>query len=115
LRSFEQNLEKFEARGVRILAISVDPPERNREHRQKQGYTYTFLSDVNAEVIRRYDLLHEGGGPTGDISRPAEFLLDPTGTVRWRDLTENYRQRVRPEQVLEELDRLGVQAGSGTP
>ena len=50
---------------------------------------YTFLSDPNAEVIRRYDLLHAGAGVNGhDIARPAEFLLDSPGIVRWVNLTK---------------------------
>ena len=66
------------------------------------GFTYTFLSDPKTEVIRRYDLLHAGAGIEGeDIARPAEFLLDSSGTVRWVNLTENYWVRARPEQILE--------------
>lgn len=58
-------------------------------------------------MIRAYDLLHRGGGQQGDIARPAEFLIDPGGTVRWRDLTADYWVRARPETVLEAFDRLG--------
>ena len=36
-----------------------------------------------------------------DVARPAEFLLDRTGTVRWRNLTEDYRVRARPAEILE--------------
>ena len=36
-----------------------------------------------------------------DIARPAEFLVDSSGIVRWRMLTENYWVRARPEQILE--------------
>jgi len=69
---------------------------------QQVGYTLTFLSDPNTEAIKRYDLLHPGAGENGhDIARPAEFLVDSTGTVRWLNLTENYWVRARPEQVLE--------------
>ena len=46
------------------MAISVDTPELSRDLRWKAGYTYTFLSDPKAEVIRRYDLLHPGAGVT---------------------------------------------------
>lgn len=71
------------------------------------GFTYVFLSDPSAEVIRRYDLLHAGGGHGGkDIARPAEFLLDSSGAVRWVNLTEDYRVRARAEQVLKVLDDL---------
>lgn len=84
------------------MAISVDPPSDSRDLQQKAGYSFTFLSDQNADTIRRYDLVHKGAGITGnDIARPAEFLIDSTGTVRWVNLTENYWVRARPEQVLE--------------
>ena len=68
----------------------------------KSGYSFTFLSDPQAEVIRRYDLVHAGAGINGqDIARPAEFLLDADSVVRWVNLTENYWVRARPEQVME--------------
>ena len=108
MRGFEQRLEEFKQRGVRIVALSVDSPQQNRELREKQKYTYTFLSDEKREVIRRYDLLHAGGGPTGDIARPAEFLIDSSGAGRWVNLTENYRIRPTPEDVLKVVDGLGA-------
>jgi peroxiredoxin len=80
----------------------VDTPEQSRDLCQKAGYTYTFLSDPKAEVIRRYDILHPHGGEDGqDIARPAEFLLDANGVVRWVNLTEDFRVRARPEQMIE--------------
>ncbi len=80
----------------------MDSPEESRELCQKAGYTFTFLSDPKVETIRRYDLVHAGAGEHGrDIARPAEFLLDSSGTVRWVNLTENYLVRARPEQILE--------------
>ena len=83
------------------MAISVDAPDVSAELCRRAGYTYTFLSDPNAEVIRRYDLLHPGGGVNGqDIARPAEFLLDSSGVVRWVNLTEDFRVRAMPEEML---------------
>jgi len=107
LRSFQQRLPEFEARGVRVVGISVDPPDINQRQSQKLGYTFPLLSDPNANIIRRYDVLHSGAGPKGaDIARPAEFLLDSNGIVRWVNLTENIAVRARPEQVLEALNQL---------
>jgi peroxiredoxin len=107
LRSFQQRLSDFEVRHLSIIGISVDPPEINRRHSQKLGLTFPLLSDVKAEVIRRYDLLHTGAGPRGaDIARPAEFLVDPSGTIRWVNLTENIAVRARPEQVLKLFDEV---------
>ena len=100
-------LSEFDARGVRVVGISVDPPDINQRQSQKRGYTFPLLSDPNAKVIRRYDVLHPGAGPKGaDIARPAEFLLDSNGIVRWVNLTDNIAVRARPEQVLEALNQL---------
>lgn len=102
MRGIEKSLDKLSEEGVRPVAISVDAPEVSRDLAQKAGYTFSLLSDQNVEVIRRYDLVHAGAGENGnDIARPAEFLLDSTGTVRWINVTENYWVRARPEQVLE--------------
>ncbi len=97
------------------MAVSVDPPNVSASLAAKQGYTFPLLSDPAAEVIRRYDLLHPTAGIKGaDIARPAEFLIDPSGIVRWRNLTEDYKVRIRGQQVLEALDSLGVRA-KGAP
>jgi len=94
-------LSDLERRGVRPVAISVDTPEESATLCKKAGYTYTFLSDPKAEVIRRDNLLHQGAGVNGrDIARPAEFLVDASGVVRWRNLTEDFRVRATPEDIL---------------
>ncbi|MGB7924441.1 MAG: redoxin domain-containing protein [Pyrinomonadaceae bacterium] len=102
LRSIENSLQKLEEVGIRPVALSVDAPEVSRDLREKAGITYTFLADPQAEAIRRYDLVHAGAGEDGhDIARPAEFLVDSTGIVRWVNLTENYWIRARPDQFIE--------------
>jgi peroxiredoxin len=87
------------------VAISVDSIETNRAHAQKMHFSFPLLSDSDAAVIKRYDVLHRGAGPKGnDIARPAEFYVDESGTVRWVNLTENIAVRARPEQALSAID-----------
>ena len=79
----------------------MDPPDVSAQLRRKAGLTFTFLSDPQLEVIRRYDLVHVGAGPDGhDIARPAEFLVDRSGRVRWENFTEDVRVRPRAEEML---------------
>jgi peroxiredoxin len=102
LRSIQKNLARFNDVGIRPVAISVDTPDQSQKLSQQAGYTFPFLSDQKLDAITRYDLVHKGQGENGsDIARPAEFLIDSSGTVRWRMLTENYWVRARPDQVLE--------------
>ena len=88
-----------------MIAISVDTPAESQHLRESAGYTFSILSDAKDEVIRRWDLVHPHGGPDGaDIARPAEFLIDSSGKIRWVNLTEDFRVRARPEQALHAFD-----------
>jgi len=93
-RGIQRHLGEFLAMGVRPVVISIDPPDVSRALSREAGYTFTFLSDPSLSVIRRYDVAD------GDTARPAEFLLDSTGVVRWRNLTTSTFVRARPEQML---------------
>jgi peroxiredoxin len=107
LRSFQQHLNEFRERKVAIVAISVDSMDASQQLCQSKGFSYPFLSDPRAEVIRRYGVLHAAAGEDGkDIARPAEFLVDATGTIRWVNLTENLLVRARPEAVIRAIDSL---------
>ena len=107
MRSIQKNLDQFSAAGIRPVAISVDTPEESRNLCRKAGYTFTFLSDPKAEVIRRYDLLHVGAGPEGDdVARPAEFLVDSSRVVLWVNFTADVRVRARADEMLAQAKKL---------
>jgi peroxiredoxin len=99
-RGIQQHLADFAASGVRPVVISIDPPDVSRALSREAGYTFTFLSDSSLAVIRRYDVAD------GDTARPAEFLLDPGGIVRWRNLTTSMFVRARPGQMLQAIRTL---------
>ena len=99
-RGIQQHLADFSAMGVRPVVISIDPPDVSRALSREAGYTFTFLSDPSLAVIRRYDVAN------GGEARPAEFLLDSNGIVRWRNLTSNMLVRARPEQLLEAIETM---------
>jgi peroxiredoxin len=105
LRSFEQRLSAFRERETQIVTISVDANEESRKLCQSQGYTFTFLADPKAETIRAYGVLHAHAGEDGQaIARPAEFLVDQAGTIRWVNLSVNLLARLRPETVVHVID-----------
>jgi len=92
----------LEGSGIRTVAISADTPEESTGLRQSAGLTFPILSDNNTQTTRQYDLLLPGSGENGrDISGAAEFLLDSSGTVRWRRLSE-----AGPEKFLEAARKL---------
>lgn len=95
-----------------MVAISVDAPAESQHLRETQGYSFPILSDAKDDVIRRWDLVHPRAGVDGaDIARPAEFLIDPNGKIVWVNLTEDYRVRARPQQVLKAFDGWASHSG----
>lgn len=96
----------FATRNVRVVAISVDTQEESARLARSQGYEFPILSDPGARVIREYGVLHEHGGEEGkDIARPAEFLVDHSGTIRWANLSRTVLARLRPEIALDVIDQ----------
>jgi len=87
-----------------VIAVSVDSVEESARLVEGMGLGFQLLSDPDAKAIQEWGLLHAGGKPGGGvIARPAAFLVEPDGTISWRNLTANYRIRVRSKQYLEAL------------
>jgi peroxiredoxin len=80
----------------------VDGVEKSRELADKLKVTFPVLSDVDHKVIDSYDLYNA----EGKIAKPAMFVLDRQGKVRWVFLDENYRIRAVNDAVLAELKKL---------
>lgn len=102
----QSRLNDIRAADAELLAISVDPVATSKKLAADLKLTYTLLSDPELKVIDAYGVRHPGGNDGQDIARPATFILDRDGVVRWRDLTETIRLRVRPERILEQLAKI---------
>lgn len=101
----QSRIADIRATGAKVLAICPDPVEENAKVVEKLQLDYAVLSDPELTVIDSFGLRHLGGNPMegADVARPAVFVLDRDGVVLWRSLTDNWRVRVRPETILEQL------------
>ncbi len=103
----QSHIEEIREAGGEVLAVSVEPAAKTHEALKSAGIVYPLLADPDLEIIDAYGLRHfDGGMGGGDISRPATFVIDREGRIAWRDLTDNWRVRVRPRRVLEQLARI---------
>lgn len=94
--------DKFTAAGAEIIAISVDNQDKSRELAEKLKLPFPVLSDIEHKVISAYDLYNA----EGKIAKPALFVIDKSGVVRWRFLDEDYRVRAVNDAVLAELKKI---------
>lgn len=100
----QSRLSDIRKAGAEVIAVSVDTTEESTRLAAGLGLGFPILSDVERRAIHDWGLVHEGGRPGGGaIARPAIYIVESDGRISWRSLTENYRVRVRPEQVLAAL------------
>jgi peroxiredoxin len=85
-----------------VVAISVDKPEKSAELSSKLKLPFPILSDIDHKVIDSYDLYNTDG----KISKPATYVLDTKGIVRWAFFDEDYKVRPLDEVLLEELRKI---------
>ena len=103
----QSRIDEIRAQGAELFAISVDSPEENLRVVKKSKLSYSILSDPQGKVIDTFGVRHKGAGMEGgDIARPAAFILDEQGKIVWRKIATDVRIRVRPGQIIEELQRL---------
>ena len=104
----QSRLSDIRNAGAELVAVSVDTSEESARLAEKLGLEYPILSDVERRAIHDWGLVHEGGKPGEDaIARPGVFIVEPDGRISWRSLTDNYRVRLRPEQLLQALASTG--------
>ena len=105
LHGLQTRITEFQQAGATVVAVSPDSPEENRGVVERLGLGFPILSDEDLALTRSLGLLHEQGGPAGqDIPRPAIFIVDD-GTIRWSELTDNWRVRVQAGSLLAAVEQ----------
>ena len=81
LCELRDNLEDFEAAGVRLLAVSCDPMFALRAWGEREGFGLDLLSDFwpHGAAARAYGVFAEENG----AAVRGSFLVDADGVVRW--------------------------------
>ena len=89
--------DRFEAEGVDLAAIVVDPEENNRAMVDKLLLPFPILSDPESRVIREWDLLNAA---EHDIARPAIFGIRSDGSITYRYVGGDYTDRPSDEELF---------------
>lgn len=76
-RQFAELAPSLAGRGVRIVGISIDPPDVQARFSATCATGFPFVSDVSRSISRAYGVLSLLG-----VSKRATFFLDADGIVR---------------------------------
>ena len=100
---FSELRPQFEKRGAVILGVSRDSVASHKRFEEKQGLSFTLLSDPELGVIQAYDVWKEKknyGKVSMGVVRTT-YLIDETGTIV--KAFDKVKAAENPAQMLEEL------------
>ncbi len=73
----------LEERGAKAVVILAEKLERIRNYLEKHSYPFPILSDAKREVVKDYGVYVRLNFESVHIARPATFILDPEGLIRY--------------------------------
>jgi methyl-accepting chemotaxis protein len=68
---------------VQVTAVVAQRSEKVKRYIEDTGLPFNILVDDTRDVIKAYGVWHRVGIDAWNIARPALFLIDPAGTIRY--------------------------------
>jgi peroxiredoxin Q/BCP len=95
---------EFDRRNVALLGVVAQKRTRLQAWLDRNPLPFPMLADEERTVSRAYGVYVPLNLESFRIARPATFLLDAAGVVRWLHVGVNQFDRPRPAEVLRQLD-----------
>jgi peroxiredoxin len=89
-----------------VVGISIDTPFAQEAWAQKENIKIKLASDLNKEVIRKYDVVFPMLAGIGDTAARAAIVVDKNGVVQYSEQTPSPKDLPDFAKVKETLGRL---------
>lgn len=105
--------DEFQSRGLSVVFVSYDPPEKQAAFVEKTGFAPTLLSDPKSEIIDAFGLRNgtRTEGRYAGIPHPAVFIVAPDKRILAKLYESDYasndkshRNRPAVETILKAAD-----------
>ena len=78
--------------------------ERVRRYIEETGLPFDILVDESRDVLKAYGVWHRVGLDAWNIARPALFLIDRSGAIRYSFIGDRQDEFPAHEEILRKLD-----------
>ena len=100
-------LSAYTGLNAEVIGISVDTPFAQEAWAQKEKIGITLASDLNKEVIKKYNVVFPMLAGVGDTAARAAFVIDKGGVVQYSEQTPSPMELPNFAKVKETLAKLG--------
>lgn len=98
LGELQSQLERFDNRGVKVVALSVDPPAHSRSMIRRMGLAFPITSDEFQEVQKVYRVQNP---ETQELALHAVFIVGEDRRVFYRKIAS---RRPKSQELLDAID-----------
>ena len=99
-------LNGYSGLNAEIIGISVDTPFSQEAWAQKEKIQIPLASDLNKEVIKKYDVVFPMLVGIGDTAARAAFVIDKNGVIQYSEQTPTPKDLPNLDRVKETLAKL---------
>lgn len=92
-REFARNYPRLQSAGVRLVGVSVDPPDAQAKFRERCDVPFPLIADTEGEIGRRFGVLGRFG-----MARRVTFLVDADGRIV--EIVRSWRPRLHVSRAL---------------
>jgi peroxiredoxin len=89
-----------------VIGVSIDTPFAQEAWAQKEKINIPLASDLNKEVIKKYDVVFPMLAGIGDTAARAAFVIDKSGTIRYSEQTPSPKELPNFDKIKETLASL---------
>jgi peroxiredoxin len=91
---------------VQIVAVVAQSSEAVRTYIEETGLPFNILVDGSRTVLKAYGVWHAFGLSAWNIARPALFLIDPSGAIRYSFIANRQDEFPSHAEIIEAIDKM---------
>jgi len=91
------------------MAVVAQRSEKVKRYIEDTGLPLDVLIDDRRDTIKAYGVWHRVGFDAWNIARPALFLIDRAGIIRYAFVADHQTEFPEHAAIVEELQELGEQ------
>lgn len=88
---------------MQVVAIVAQRSEKVRRYIEETGLPFHILVDETRETIKAYGVWHRVGFDAWNIARPALFLVDRQGIIRYSFVASSQFEFPSHEEIVQEI------------
>jgi peroxiredoxin len=91
---------------VQVAAVVAQRSEKVKRYIEDTGLPFNVLVDDTRDVIKAYGVWHQIGIDAWNIARPALFLIDRQGTIRYLFVGARQDEFPSHDEIVAAVSRL---------